>query len=190
MEVMQIYELLIRGDKDTGITGWQASVFDEVGNIKPLFSSNIEDIKELIPSLFVGGGLEDSLELSILKSNIDDLNAEITQLKTRLSPAIHEITPQLLESGLLRWGQDAVSAVDSSTGELIMGLVLDLKAIAMEPPSLDQCDRIKELFGTIVTMSNVYPNSDQAKAMQALLDKGCPSTGPIAEQFLSFKPWI
>lgn len=115
---------------------------------------------------------------------------EIAKLKTQLSPAIHEITPQLLESGLLRWGQDAVSAVDGNTGELIMGLVIELKTTAMEPPSWNQCDRVKKMFGAIGTISSTWPTSDQAKAMQAILDRGCPSTGPVSPEKLSFQPWI
>lgn len=120
---------------------------------------------------------------------IHNKNIEITALKLRLTPAICEITPALLDAGLLAWGQDAVSAVDSTQGKTIMGLVMDLKMVAIEQPSISQCDRMKELFVTIGQMSGVWPTSDQAKAMQEILDAGCPSTGPVKEEFLSFKPW-
>lgn len=125
----------------------------------------------------------------ISQDRFRSMELEILTLKAQLSPAIHEIAPQLLEAGLLRWGQDAVSSVDGNTGELIMGLMIDLKMAVTEPPSWGQCDRVKELFDTIGTMSNVWPTSDQAKSMQAVLDKGCPSTGPVPSDKLSFLTW-
>lgn len=124
------------------------------------------------------------------QQQIVDRDTKIAQLKTKLSPDIASITPALLEAGLLAWGQDAVSAVDSDKGAAIMGLVMDLKMVAIESPSITQCDRIKQLFGAIGTMSGVWPTSAQATAMQAVLDVGPASTGPVGSDYLDFHKFI
>ena len=129
-------------------------------------------------------------EVTFLRKRIDDLQAENSQLKTKLIPDIKSITSPLLAAGLLEWGQDAISAVDATVGTQIMGLILELKSTAIEPSSITQCDRIKHLFGEIGTISGVWPTPIQSAKLQAVLDVGSIETGPISAEYLSFTPWI
>lgn len=158
-----------------------------IGSLSQAFTDHPADAKalEIAHAIAWGRNAEDDSRVAL-----DAAMETIVQLKAQLAPAIFEITPALLDAGLLEWGQDAVSAVDQELGREIMGLVIQLKEIAGEPPSWNQCDLIKELFGTIGTMSGVWPSSAQATAMQAVLDAGCPSTGPVSADQLSFQPWI
>jgi hypothetical protein len=112
--------------------------------------------------------------------------ATIAALKAELAPEIAEITPALMEAGLLAWGNRATIA---DPGE-VLPFVLQLNQAAIEPRSVTQCDRIKGLFVTICQRSGVVPTPDEAQAMQSILDVGPPSTGPIASKYLSFEPWM
>lgn len=137
--------------------------------------------------------LSELSELIQLKAEIARLTSENYQLRLELCPDIQSITPALLQAGLIPWGDAAIASCNSSHPEgadSVTPLILKLHETAMESRSPTQCDRIKEVFTTIIQMSNVHPTSAQAKAMQDILDVGCPSTGPVGEQYLSFKPWI
>lgn len=128
----------------------------------------------------------DPAEIAELQGQIAELQQQVTQLQLELSPDIAAVTPALMAAGLLTWGERATMA----NSEAVLGLVLELRDIAMAPRSISQCDRIKDTFGTICGLSGVVPTPSEAQAMQAVLDAGSPSTGPIAAKHLSFKPWM
>jgi hypothetical protein len=117
---------------------------------------------------------------------ITELQATIAELQLEVSPEINEITPALMDAGLLAWGDRATAGEDKET----LALVIQLRDVAMAPRSIGQCDRIKHLFGEICQRSGVFPLPAEAQAMQAILDIGPASTGPIAAKYLSFAPWM
>jgi hypothetical protein len=128
----------------------------------------------------------EALEGADATQHIVQLQATIGQLKLELTPDIAAITPALMDAGLLAWGERATMA----NSEAVLGLVIELRDVAMAPRSIGQCDRIKDIFGEIRERSRVDPTAAEAQAMQAILDVGPPSTGPIASKYLSFAPWM
>ena len=128
----------------------------------------------------------DPSQITELQATIGQLQQTIAQLQLETSPDIAAITPALMDAGLLAWGNRATMA----NSEAVLALVIELRDTAMAPRSITQCDRIKQLFGEICARSKVFPTSAEAQAMQAILDVGPPSTGPIAEKYLSFAPWM
>jgi hypothetical protein len=120
-------------------------------------------------------------EVDRLNTLIRDRDATIEQLQTQLSPDIASLIGPLRSAGLDAWSDAAVTA-----GENLMPLVLELLSIASQPPSWSQCQQIKDLFGAICQQSGVLPTQEQAIAMQAILDKGSPTTGPVGKDWLRF----
>jgi hypothetical protein len=125
-------------------------------------------------------------EIAQLQQTIGQLQQTITELQLEISPDIAAITPALMAAGLLAWGNRATAGEDEET----LALVIQLRDVAMAPRSIGQCDRIKHLFGEICQRSGVFPLPAEAQAMQAILDIGPASTGPIAPKYLSFAPWM
>jgi hypothetical protein len=119
--------------------------------------------------------------LVVKDAEITDLNFKIAQLQTQLSPDIASLIGPLRSAGLDAWGDAAITA-----GENLMPLVLRLLSIASQPPGWNQCQQIKDLFGAICQQSGVLPTQEQAIAMQAILDKGSPTTGPVGKDWLRF----
>jgi hypothetical protein len=119
--------------------------------------------------------------LAVKDAEITDRDATIAQLQTQLSPDIASLIGLLRSAGLDAWGDAAVTA-----GENLMPLVLELLSIASQPANWNQCQRIKDLFGAICQQSGVLPTQEQAIAMQAILDKGSPTTGPVSKDWLRF----
>jgi hypothetical protein len=115
------------------------------------------------------------------RQQITDRDATIAQLQTQLSPDIASLIGPLRSAGLDAWGDAAVTA-----GENLMPLVLELLSIASQPAKWNQCQQIKDLFGAICQQSGVLPTQEQAIAMQAILDNGSPTTGPVAKDWLRF----
>jgi hypothetical protein len=115
------------------------------------------------------------------ESALADRDATIEQLQTQLSPDIASLIGPLRSAGLDAWGDAAVTA-----GENLMPLVLELLSIASQPASWNQCQQIKDLFGAICQQSGVLPTQEQAIAMQAILDKGSLTTGPVGKDWLRF----
>jgi hypothetical protein len=133
------------------------------------------------------------IQLATLNSEIARLNAENYRLRSEVCPDIQSITHALLMAGLIAWGDAAIEAYNlshSDGSDSVTPLILELHKTAMESRSPLQCDRIKDLFGTICTMSGVFPTDVQANAMQAVLDQGAPSTGPVKPEYLNFQPWM
>ena len=128
----------------------------------------------------------DSSQIAELQQEITSRDNTIAQLQLEVAPDIAAITPTLMKAGLLAWGNRATAA-DS---ENVLELVMELRDTAMAPRSINQCNRIKYLFGEICSLSGVFPTSTEAKEMQAILDKGTSSTGPVDAKYLSFVPWI
>jgi hypothetical protein len=128
----------------------------------------------------------DPSQVAELNATIGQLQQTIEQLKLEVSPDIAAITPALMAAGLLAWGNRATAGEDEET----LALVIQLRDAAMAPRSITQCDRIKHLFGEICQRSGVVPSPSEAQAMQAILDIGPASTGPIAAKYLSFAPWM
>jgi hypothetical protein len=124
-------------------------------------------------------------EIVKLTGENKDLQKKIEQLQTQLSPDIASRIGPLRSAGLDAWGDAAVTA-----GGNLMPLVLELLSIASQPASWNQCQQIKDLFGAIGYQSGVWPTSDQATAMQAILDAGTATTGPVTASWLDFTPWI
>lgn len=132
--------------------------------------------------------------------DIQELNAEIARLtadnyrlKSEVCPDIQSITHDLLIAGLIAWGDSAIAAynlIHPEGADSVTPLILKLHVTAMESRTPTQCDRIKDIFGTICQMSGVFPTSVQASSMQAILDQGSVSTGPVKIESLNFKPWI
>jgi hypothetical protein len=128
----------------------------------------------------------DPSQIAELNATIAQLQQTIEQLQLEVSPAINEITPALMAAGLLAWGNRATAGED----EAVLALVIELRDVAMAPRSIGQCDRIKDIFGEIRQRSGVDPTAAEAAAMQAILDIGPASTGPIAAKYLNFTPWL
>jgi len=138
--------------------------------------------------------------MDLLQNQLTELNAEIVRLtadnyrfRSEVCPDIQSITHDLLMAGLLSWGDRAVAAYNLSHlegSDSVTPLILKLYATAMESRTPTQCDRIKDLFGTICQMSGVFPTPVQAAAMQAILDQGSGYTGAVKNEYLNFKPWI
>ena len=128
----------------------------------------------------------DPAQITELQATIGQLQQQVEQLQLEVSPDIAAITPALMDAGLLAWGDRATAGEDKET----LALVIQLRDTAMAPRSIGQCDRIKHLFGEICQRSGVVPLPAEAQAMQAILDVGPPSTGPIAAKYLSFAPWM
>jgi hypothetical protein len=123
-----------------------------------------------------------------LAQQISTLTTENVELKTKLSPNIASLADALLAAGLESWGEAAITAANPEDG--VFRMVRDLEAVAREPASWSQCDRIKQLFSTICHYSKIAPTPEQASAMQAVLDAGSATTGPVAPEHLNFHPWI
>lgn len=131
---------------------------------------------------------EHAAEIAALQAEVGAKDSVIADLKAQLSPAICEILSSLLLAGLEQWAESAITNADSELG--VFPMVLRLKETAQKPPYIGQCQDIKNLFGTICYYSKTPPTHEQASAMQALLDAGCPSTGPVTPEYLNFHPWI
>ena len=95
------------------------------------------------------------------------LQAEIAALKLETAPDLASIASALQAAGLTAWADRAITAADPDHG--VLNLVLALYAVAQEPRSLTQCDRVKALFVEIGTLSKVWPTPEDATAMQAIL---------------------
>ena len=133
------------------------------------------------------------LQLTELNAEIARLTADNYRFRSEVCPDIQAITHDLLMAGLIAWGDSAIAAYNVSHPEgadSVTPLILKLHETAMESRTPTQCDRIKDLFGTICQMSAVIPTSTQATAMQAVLDKGSGYTGAVKNEYLNFKPWI
>ena len=128
----------------------------------------------------------DPSQVAELNATIGQLQQQIAQLQLEVAPDIAAITPALMAAGLLEWGNRATSGNDAET----LALVIQLRDVAMAPRSIGQCDRIKDIFGKIRERSGVDPTAAEAVAMQAILDIGPASTGPISAKYLSFAPWM
>lgn len=149
----------------------------------------------MIPEFFIRFNIMDTRQIELIQLNAEvaRLTSENHQLRSEVCPDIQSITHELLMAGLIEWGDAAIKAYNLSHldgADSVTPLILELHKVAMETRSSTQCDRMKELFVTIATRANIWPTSDQAKSMQAILDKGCPSTGPVSPDKLSFQPWI
>jgi hypothetical protein len=187
---MLIERLTITFDPETGhVKGGMAIPWDATqGALNPidLPTGSAQSLKAL-------GGLADQIaEINSLKSELKTLervasesarikDATIEQLQTQLSPDIASLIGPLRSAGLDAWGDAAVTA-----GENLMPLVLELLAIASQPANWSQCQQIKDLFGAICQQSGVLPTQEQAIAMQAILDNGSPTTGPVGNDWLRF----
>jgi hypothetical protein len=123
-----------------------------------------------------------------LAQQISTLTTENVELKTKLSPNIASLVDALLAAGLESWGEAAITAANPEDG--VFRMVRELEAVAREPASWSQCDRIKTLFGTACYHSKIVPTPEQAAEMQAVLDAGTPMTGPVTAKWLDFTPWI
>jgi hypothetical protein len=121
---------------------------------------------------------------SIDPGQITQLQQQIATLKLELTPAISEITPALMGAGLNAWGARATKSPQ------LMAMLMELFAIALETRSAGQCQRISTLFVDICQLSQEIPTPAEAQAMQAILDVGPRSTGPISAKYLSFAPWM
>jgi hypothetical protein len=137
----------------------------------------------------------DDTQRQIAEQNaeIARLNAENYRLRSEICPDIQSITPALLTAGLIAWGDAAIAAYNLlhlDGADSVTPVILELHKTAMESRTPTQCDRIKDLFGTICTMSGVVPTAAQANAMQSILDEGSPSTGPVKPEYLNFHPWM
>lgn len=178
---MKLYELLVRGDYDKGITGWQASVFDGPDNIKPVFGSDMRELKKQLPELMSAANEVD------LRQKITELQATISQLTTRLqqlAPNLAAILPALLEAGLTAWCDRAVTTYNESHREgadSLMPLVAQLYAAANN----NDIAAVPPLFGEIMQRSMVAPTADEARAMQAVLDGV-----QFPPELIGFHPWI
>jgi hypothetical protein len=125
------------------------------------------------------------IEIEAIRTESSAKDATIEQLRTEIAPDIASLIVPLQEAGLTAWGDAAVTA-----GENLMPLVLRLLAIASQPRYWHQCQEIKDLFGAIGQSSGVWPTSEQATAMQEILNTGTAATGPVAAKWLDFTPWI
>jgi hypothetical protein len=119
-------------------------------------------------------------EIEAIRTELSTKDAAIAKLQAQLSPDIASLIGPLQEAGLTAWGASA-----TKTPEL-MAKVLALLSIATQPPSWNQCQQIKDLFGEICVESGVIPTPEQAIAMQAILDVGSASTGPVGNEWLRF----
>jgi hypothetical protein len=186
----KIYEILIRGNEEGGFNGGHVVYFD---NPLPESFTSIEAVQ----SLAWLGGLSNTQnlidEIDSLESTLAKAIQEIEILRSEVCPDIQSITPSLLAAGLIAWGDAAIAAYNLTHlegSDSVTPLILELHKIAMESRSPTQCDRIKDLFGTICGMSGVFPTADQANAMQSILDDGSPATGPVKPEYLNFHPWM
>ena len=177
---MAIYEFLIRGDQNGQITGGHVLRFGPQGEITPAGLSEIapEELAQ-IPEWAIN-----LIASSNNSQSIAAKDAEIASLKLELAPAVAEITPALMAAGLNAWGARATK------NPQLMNMLMDLFAIASETRSAGQCQRISTLFVDICQLSQEDPTPAEAQAMQAILDTGPPSTGPIGAKYLSFAPWM
>jgi hypothetical protein len=184
---MAIYEFLIRGNIDGQVTGGHVLRFGPQGEIGPaglsaLTPEELAQIPEWAIELMASSDNSQTSD----PAQITQLQQQIATLQLEASPAISEITPALMDAGLLAWGERATMA----NSEAVLALVIELRDTAMAPRSIAQCDRIKDIFGKICSRSGVVPTPAEAQAMQAILDVGPPSTGQIAAKYLSFAPWM
>jgi hypothetical protein len=124
-------------------------------------------------------------EIAAIRTESSAKDATIEQLRTEIAPDIASLIGPLQEAGLTAWGDAAITA-----GENLISLVLRLLSIASQPRYWNQCQEIKDLFGAIGQSSGVWPTSEQATAMQAILDVGTAATGPVTAKWLDFTPWM
>lgn len=179
-----LYEFLIRYTIDGEVQGAHWLAYDGVNpphpkNVREFTPEELEKAPDWAIELMQQ--YEGSAAIAALKK-------EITQLKNQLSPAIHEILPALEAAGLSEWAGAAITAAPDNG--VAVRAVVELRSIAAEPPNWSQCDRIKLLFGALIEMSGVVPTSEQAQAMQQILDKGPDSTGPVSPEKLNFHPFM
>jgi hypothetical protein len=127
------------------------------------------------------------IEIESIRAELTAKDATIAQLRTQLSPDIASILDALLAAGLKAWGAAAITAANDEDG--VFDMVLQLQDVARESPSWSQCDLIKQLFDLACYHSKIVPTAEQATCMQGVLDAG-GSTGPIGEQWLSFRQWM
>jgi hypothetical protein len=169
-----LYDLTLRGNEDGTIAGISITRCEDGRYIPGVL--NPEDA--------VPDWLRDVVDRMGDSAELRAKDAEIAALKTEIAPDIATLIPTLRSAGLDAWGARA-----TSTPEL-MALLIELFTIASEPRSYGQCQRIKDVFGELCKRSGKLPTSEEAKAMQSILDVGAVATGPVAAQYLNFEPWI
>lgn len=114
-----------------------------------------------------------------LQQKITELEGTIAQLQLETAPDIAAIAAELQAAGLTAWADRAITAADPDNG--VLNLVLALYAVAQEARSLTQCDRVRDLFMQIGTLSGVWPTPEEATAMQAIL-----TASNVGEKWLKF----
>jgi hypothetical protein len=181
---MAIYEFLIRGDQSGQVTVAHVLRFGPDGQVTPaglstLTPPELTQIPQWAIDLMMSINNDQDIAATVAAKD-----AEIASLKSELAPAIAEITPALMAAGLNAWGARAAK------NPQLMDALMALFAIASETRSAGQCQRISTLFVDICEQSQEVPTPAEAQAMQAILDVGAPSTGPIAAKYLSFAPWM
>ena len=126
-------------------------------------------------------------EIAELQQQIADRDATIAHLTARLQPLapnLAEILPALLEAGLTAWADRAVATYNDAHMEgadSLMPVVAQLYAAATK----NDIAAVPPLFGEIMQRSMIAPTSDEATAMQAILDGV-----QFPPELISFHPWI
>ena len=126
-------------------------------------------------------------EIAELQQQIADRDATIAHLTARLqtlAPNLAEILPALLEAGLTAWADRAVTTYNESHlegADSLMPIVAQLYAAA----SSNAIAAVPPLFGEIMQRSMVAPTSDEATAMQVVLDGV-----KFPSELVNFYPWI
>lgn len=124
-----------------------------------------------------------------LQLEVDRLLMVIAQLRQKQAPAIVEIAKELQDAGLNNWGNRASTAaaeISEECGDAVMAAIFEIRDIALEMPSWNQCDRIRAKFEWVCETTKTALMPEQAIALQAILDVGSPSTGPVAADYLKF----
>ena len=144
--------------------------------------SDIDNIEQLIEDARAADMLRIEHEQAIVAK--DATIAHLTARLQALAPNLAEILSQLLDAGLTAWADRSVTTYNESHlegSDSLMPIVAQLYAAA----SSNDIAAVPPLFGEIMQRSMIAPTSDEATAMQAILDGV-----QFPPELISFHPWI
>ena len=179
-----IYEILVRGNTNGGFDGGHVIYY---GN--PLPQSLDVLVGGNVPAWLqtVGTIASTSQQLQIATDKIallESRNAEITKKIAQLAPDLSLILDRLLNAGLTAWADRAMTNYNlrhPAESDSITPLVAQLYSAAIA----NDIQLVLQLFGEVLTQSQVTPTNQESIAMQSILTEV-----QFPAELMNFNQWI
>mgnify|MGYP000176151628 CR=1 FL=1 len=174
-----IYEILVRGNTNGSFAGGHVIYY---GNPLPqsldvLVGGNIPAWLQTVGTI---ASTSQQLQIALLESR----NAEITKKIAQLAPDLSLILDRLLNAGLTAWADRAMTNYNlrhPAESDSITPLVAQLYSAAIA----NDIQLVLQLFGEVLTQSQVTPTNQESIAMQSILTEV-----QFPAELMNFNQWI